>query len=282
MQLKCTLAALLFALSARTSGATSIVIVVASDGIVVASDSKQVLGLKSGLAANPESARKVIVLNHRVAVSIVGWASTQVTCGSGVLYRFDTMEMLEGIKSSLPADAPISSIENVIVDKLKIALDRLAPYVANGLINQENSGRGDFIELIVAGYENGVPAVSAIWVEPDWNARKLSSPFVKSRNPSPNRPNNSYMRIYGETQSIVRAGDPRSPEWKAAKERYPGVVQGIDMVRRGLSVNSTDGIRISTDFIRLESEFDSENVGPPINIVVLSNTHEPLISVLPK
>ncbi len=275
------LAFLLFA-GAQRSVATQIVVVVTHDGIVIASDSKQRASTNTGLSDSPELADKVIMLNDRVAVAVVGAGSLRFLSGTETVYRFDPISLLDAVKHSLPANASESLIESIIVDKLKSAMDGLSPYIANGFFNKQNAPEGDIVDFIVAGYENEVPLVRKIRVECDWDARKIASPVVESKNPLPNRPVDSNIIFFGRNSNIINATDPTTPEWKAASSRYPGVITGIDVFIHSRIVSSAEGKVIAADLIRLEAEFDPENVGLPMNIVVLSNDHSPVVSVLTK
>jgi hypothetical protein len=163
--------------------ATTIVIAVASDGVVIASDSKQRSGSSSGLTSNPEPADKVVVLGDRVGVGVVGLANYRVGTTAN-LVEFHASEFLEGVKHSLASNPSVSLVEDVLIDKLKVAMDRLAPYVANGMIHKQSADEGDLIDFIVAGYDQrGRVAVRKIRVECDWVARKLSSPIVETQYP---------------------------------------------------------------------------------------------------
>jgi hypothetical protein len=221
-------------------------------------------------------------MNDLAAVAVVGTGNMRFTRAAEVVYSFDSMALLDGINLSLPANAPIYFIESVIVDKLKSTMDSLSPYVANGFFNKQNAPEGDIVDFVLIGYERRIPTVLNIRVECDWDTRKIATPIVESMNPLPNRPVDSNILFFGRSLSILNAADPASAERKAATERYPGAISGLDVSRTSRAVSSTEGLGIAADLIRLEAEFGSEYVGPPINIVVLSTTDAPRVSVLAK
>jgi hypothetical protein len=259
------------------------VVVVANDGIVIASDSKQRAASNIGISDDRRAANKIVILNDRTAIATTGMGDMRITSGGKVLADFSSAELLDGIKHTLSPNASASSIEGLVIDKLKSSMNELSRYVANGAIRKQNAPDGDLVDFILAGYENGVPIVHKIRVECDWNTRKIVVPTVESRNPLPNRPFDSNVVFFGRNLNILNvASNPAGAERKAAAERYPGVIEAIDVFSRGRNVSSADGVDIAADLIRLESEFDPENVGPPISIVVLSLAHLPKISVMPK
>jgi hypothetical protein len=267
-----TIAVLLIALSLHAR-ATQIVVVVTRDGIVIASDSKQRAASNAGMSVNPKTTNKIVVLNKRTAIATVGMGNMRITSGGKVVFDFDSRSFLEGIKRSLPPSASLSSIQSAVIDQSRSAMEGLSTLVADGSFQEQNAPDGDIVDFIIAGYENGVPVVHKVRIECDWNTRKLSNPIVA--------PIDSPIAFFGRNLTISDAANPGSAEHKAAEARYPGVIRGLG-VFRGQSVNSVEGIGIAADLIRLEGEFDPANVGPPINIVVLSSARPPAVSVLPK
>jgi hypothetical protein len=270
-------AAILFLVS-RNSKATQIVVVVANDGIVIVSDSKQVTNV--GLGINPELANKVVVLNDRAAVAADGLGKLTGAAGNEILFSYSSEALLKDVKKSVSPNVSIAEIERTLVGKLNIAMTALAPYVSNGSFNQQNAPEGDLLDFILIGYDGAVPVVHKLRVTCDWNARKILDTIIETRNPLPNRPVDSNVIFFGRNLSIQNAADPNSPEGKAANMHYPGVIKGLDVFRHGKTVNSIDAMDIAADLIRLEVEFDSKNVGFPMNVVVLSRTHAPTYSRL--
>jgi hypothetical protein len=95
-------------------------------------------------------------------------------------------------------------------------------------------------------------------------------------------PLHSDFVFFGRTESIFNVQTVGSPERKAAAERYPSILMGLQTFLSGGNFTTEKAVAIVTDMIRLETEFDPENVGPPINIVALSKLRSPAISTLPK
>jgi hypothetical protein len=263
--------------------ATEVVIAVASDGVVIASDSKQVSGSSSGWTNNPELANKIVVMNDRVAIATVGIAKVLLFMPNGkVRYSFDSSQLLDGVKHSLPTNASVSLIENVVINKLKRAMDGLSPYVADGSIQQQDPTDMDFIDFDITGYESGIPVVHKILVKCDWSARKFSSPIFESKYPRPNKPHNSYIGFFGWNRSVINMQNPASPESAAANARYPDLIRGMYALAHGKGFTSTEAVNIASQAILLEAEFNPERVGPPINIVVLSSKDAPIVKTLRK
>jgi len=266
--------------------ATLIVVVIATDGIVIASDSKVGRMTPTGIGKQPKLAHKIVVLNDRIAIATVGMGWLQMGTRPGIAaFDFDSARFLNEVKNSLPTNASESSIERVIVEKLHGTIDALSPYVANGTLNKQNApGIPYLIQFIIIWYEHGVPSVRRVTVECDWNTRKISSPVVKTEYPVPNRPTYINLAFFGEYDAVIRSvGDPQSPEHRAMEERYPMAKKEIAIDGGKIPpAKSAESILFAADFIRLQSEFDSEFVGPPIDFVVLTRAGPPRVSSLPK
>jgi hypothetical protein len=222
-------------------------------------------------SSDPELAKKFVLFNPTTAVAFVGLSEWDSVAPNGkVLYYFDALKFLNGIKHSLPPNASVSTVEGVVVDKLKIAMNRIAPYFANDPVESQNAAFGKYISFIIVGYSAKVPVIHIVGVEIDWNLRKISNPITQPIDPSPNSPrplcvgiNTAYRRLF------VR----NSAEHVAAASRYPAALS---------PVNSTSASAFASDVIRLQSEFDPEDVGPPIHVLTLMRDKGPLEETLPK
>ncbi len=228
---------------------------------------------------NPETVTKTVVLNRRTVTAMLGSAKIARTNDELI---FDVCGFLNGIKNSLAPNAPVSVVESIIVNKLKRAMNRFPSDVVDTLIKEQNTpGIETSIEIVVAGFENGAAVIRKI--KGKWNDRKIASPQIETVYPVPDSPIGSHVPCFGYCNSFANVTRyPNSPERMAALARYPGVILGLNLFSKKILPDSGQGLSIATGLIRLEAEFNSENVGPPIDVVVLSNTRPPKISSLPK
>ena len=271
---------ILVALSVTCSHGTTVIVVVASNGIVLASDSKQTT---ASHVANPKPAIKAHVINDRVAVAVVGAADLEIFADSKTVFSYHTVEFLQGIKDSSPADASVSAVVAIIRDKSHTAMNGLTPYMANGFFDEKKAPAGNLIDYIVVGYEQGVPSVVRISIKPDWEARKLSAPVIKTIHPSQDTPpSGADIRFYGVTQAIQNAALPGSTEQGAALARYPGVIRGLEVRRNGLIIDASEAAVVAADLIRLQAEFDSNDVGLPVNLLTVFDGKRPTVISISK
>ena len=260
------------------SWATTVMVIATKDHIVIASDSKELLSTAAGGVDSLNPAQNIVVFNNETAVAISGFAEINISKADGTaVFHFSALELLKGVKDSLPRAASIPIIERVVVDKMKREMDRYLPYFVNESVDLKNAPPWHSLDFIVAGYEAGVPIVHKITLEFNWSLKEISSPIVTPEDISANGPR---WICSGICKSIVRLMTvPNSGERRVASVRYPAAFK----FSGGDPIQLTDA---ASDFIRVESEFNRKNVdgnvGGPINLVTLRQNKKPLVKTLPK
>src|SRR5262249_17500764 len=131
-------------------------------------------------------------------------------------------------------------------------------------------------------YEDGSAKIIQVAIKVDWNIRQLSGPIIQTKYPRPNMPRHGDIRFFGMNRAILKIADSSSIEYRTAVDKFPSAIRGIESLRREEPITVTNAMAIAADLVRLESEFEPESVGPPINIVVISSTKTPVISSLSK
>lgn len=273
---------LLIACSLRCS-ATTIVVLVASDGIVIASDSKMDWYSDTRFSESGELHNKTVVLTDRIAVAIMGASGVKSTATDGrILYEFDAKHLLDETKQALGPNASLSQIQNVIKDKLKMAMGSVPPYLVDRSIQEQNAIGGHFVNFIIAGYEDGAPVVRDVRGKRIRNALNVTQVIVEAVPvfPLPNDPPDSHLIVFGASKGISNfLNNPESSERKAAST---ALLSAMDAMDDRKYPNSVAAVAIASELIRMESKAEPSRVGLPVNIVVLSNSRSPKISSVPK
>jgi hypothetical protein len=252
--------------------ATSIIVVVTGNNIVVASDTK-----KDWMHAGPnheKTGNKVVVIENRAALG---------TTGLGRLGDFDADRFIVGIKDTYCGDTSVSAIERVIKDKLKPFMDGFLAYVADGPVTDKEAFLGSvLVDFIVAGYEKGIPTIDIITLDIDWNSRKVSRPITHSIYPSPNIPVDRNPRpfAFGNHDAIDAALNNTSSKERKAAYTFRGFETGFWGDIR--DITTKQAVDIAADTVRFEAEFSPKDVGPPINLVTLSRDGKAVEYQLPK
>ncbi len=271
------LVALFVPLFSSYSWATTVMVIVTKDHIVIASDNKGLLSTAGGVDGL-NRAQNIVVFNNATAIAISGFAEINISKSGGTsVFHFSALELLKGVKDSLPQNAPMPDIERVVVDKMKREMDKYLPYFVNEPVDPKNSPPWHSLDFIVAGYEAGVPIVHKITLEFDRSLKRISSPIVTPEDTSANGPR---WICSGICKSIILLMTvPNSGERRVASVRYPAAFK----FSGGDPVQLADA---AADFIRVESELNPKsaggNEGGPINLVTLRQNKKPLVKTLPK
>ena len=226
---------------------------------------------------------KTIVLNNEATVSVTGAATLTDKARDGtVLWAFNATDILTRIKQTLPPHASVTAIANIVVDKVNAAMKSMPPQGMDWLIQHQNALGGEVFEWFLVGYENGVPLVRDITVKIDRNTGKIAGPFIHPVYPRPDKPfdPDSHVIVCAISHAAYNFFfSPASEERRAAGDI---LTKGMETLDGGTIPDSKVAAGMAADLIRLEVKFDPEFVGPPINVVVLSNQREPEIISLPK
>jgi hypothetical protein len=272
------LVALFIPLFSSYSWAATVMVIVTKDHIVIASDGKELLSTAAGGVDSLDPAQNIVVFNNATAIAISGFAEINISKSGGTsVFHFSALELLKGVKDSLPRNAPISDIERVVVEKMKREMDKYLPYFVNEPVDLKNAPPWHSLDFIVAGYEAGVPIVHKITLEFNQSLKKISSPIVTPEDTSVNGPR---WICSGICKSIILLMTvPNSGERRVASVRYPAAFK----FSGGDPIQLADA---AADFIRVESELNRKdadgNVGGPINLVTLRQNKKPLVKTLPK
>jgi hypothetical protein len=263
-----------FLLFAVQCHATSIAVVITNNNIVVASDSKKYWFPGHGSEGDKDPTNKVVVINDRFVVGINGLAK-----GNG---GWDALNLLQRVKDYLPANASISVIESVIIDKINPFMNRFSAYVANASRQDQLSFGDGIVQFIIVGYEDNVPVINTVRVDCDWNIRKVTSPTIHSVYPSQQNPIHVGfdMLSFGVSSAFAAVmGNPHGPEGQAMA-RLTGLAKTF--ASSGSKLTVAQAIATAADLVRLEAEFNPEHVGPPIDLIVLSRKDGPVLKFFPK
>ena len=273
----------LASLAVNQTYATTIVTVVTENAIFVAADTKIQSGFNAPpTSANKEAGRKLYLMNDQVVVGTIGLIDQIISDKTGaVRFHYETSSFVAGIRRKLPQHASATTVANMIADKTRETINGLAPYVADGVLTQQRGPSGDLMQFIVAGYDNGHPTVLAVIVSCDWPKRKINNPTIVPVHPDISLNENGDLHVFGNRQDFILAKEfPSSPQAHAVAERYPSISIATQRMSLKQTIPEAKGIDIATDAVRLEAEFDQNNVGIPIDVVRMSLSTVPKVNRL--
>jgi hypothetical protein len=252
-------------------------VIITHDGIVIATDSKQV----NDSTGKEGTAEKSVVINDHIVVMLSGLAGFHASWGT-----YDALAILNKVKSASPGNADVAIVQRLIVKETKPTMDMLARDLAvrEARHSKENpfGEKGVGFNYYIVAYEKRIPTVVIIHYQFDWNSHRVIGPEVNIVHPTPNKKVDSDVLFYGWSHDIDLAALPSSDAHKASVARYPGVIKAMTMFRDQTTPRISEAIDMAADMVRLEIEFSPKTVGFPIHITVLSIAKSPVIKTLSK
>jgi hypothetical protein len=147
------------------SSATTVLVLVTHEGIVIAADSKVGIVDFGGFSAPPEPpVHKIFLVQDRVAVGIVGLGSQHITTADDIpLFDYDPAVWLKKIEQRAPPDISVTKLAQLMEEEGQRTFSQLTR-----LWQTEASRRtAPWCQIIgfqylVSGFEAGVPVVEEV------------------------------------------------------------------------------------------------------------------------
>jgi len=249
--------------------ATTSVVVVAKDAIVVGIDSQSRTVSNSGFGASGGPVRKSFVLQNSLVIACIGMGSYTITNSvtKQALFSYDAVDFINRVKLRLPPNSSIQSAAEIVKKQAEKVVLSLSPYVTNGTIKKEDTPQY-LVQYILVTYNSKIPTIMEVHVGFDWEKKHLTGPFINPVYPPGNGGSDVPIRFYGESAAIRKINNPGSYEQNEAVANC----QVVAPVLRGELPLLTEAEDLAAYLISLEIKVDPRNVGLPIRLVVLPLT----------
>lgn len=182
--------------------ATTIVVVVSGNGVVVSSDSLTTSHDLKDLSAGREKFQdKFVVLHNRIVVGSVGLAYID-----NPAFKFDFLTWMHSLETKLPDNVSVDDVERVIEKESPTAFGTFySDNLRNNAVERKSPDFDceDVAEFVIAGYQQGVPTVYKVKFDIDWNTQSFVGPtkiavYAQSANAA------TYeIRTFGVGQAIT-------------------------------------------------------------------------------
>ena len=181
-KIKATLFALLFLFVSVPLSATTVLVIITPDGIVVAADSKTItkyFGGESGPEFGPT--KKIFLIHNRIAVGTVGMAGAPqviLTAANRPIFTYDPIAWFAEIENKTPEDVSVREVVRIIKSKSDSAFSPVGALIDKGAIKQKQAGNYR-LQYIVCGFDDaGVAVVEEVNLNFDWQNGQLIGPDV--------------------------------------------------------------------------------------------------------
>jgi hypothetical protein len=256
--------------------ATTVLVVLTPEGIVVAADSHIVSVDIGGYSAPPEGpATKIFVLHDRIAVGTVGFGPQLLTTLDGKpLFSYDPASWLSEIERKTSRDISVRRMVDVIESESHSTFSRLNYLIQSGVLKKEQVPelkQGAVGQYIVCGFDSGIAVVEEVNFKVDWENVQLVGPIVQ-----PIFPSSSTRRFdfgfHAASGGYTQAVDDVL-RWKTDSEGFRSVVSEafVELFtlhgEKDLTLDQASTLLHA--ILRAQNKYTPGSVGPPYNVVWL-------------
>jgi hypothetical protein len=201
------LAALLLFVNYCDTYATTVVIVVTPEAIIVGADGKTI----SRITGKSGPVKKAFIIQHRLIVTALGNANVGMGWDNGPQIDFRFAKWIMNIDKKCPKDVSVAELTRMIEKESTFAFKDADLFIADGAFDRQYPQKS-FLDFIISGYEAGIPTITRVKFEIDWEKRHLNAPIVTQEHPRTNQRADFDFFVYGRrrfdgNELINRKGD---------------------------------------------------------------------------
>jgi len=243
--------------------ATSIVVLVTKEAIVVGVDGKETISHTQPLPSSSGTATKGFLLHGRIAVATAG--NGGIRQGSNVRYSF--IPFIEEVESRLEPTTTISDAVDFLKDHLTQRLTWVDGLLESKAIRPEHFDFSDrLFDYSVAGFEAWIPKVFIIELDVNWDELSLKNPRVTQFDPFKEFENLFPLVLPGKGNGYEELFQPNSSTRQSAIARFPVEIVAL-LNDQELTVDQTK--RLARILLQIEIESDPTTVGFPLTIMTI-------------
>jgi hypothetical protein len=251
--------------------ATTVIVLVTPNGIVVGADSKVTrLDVGDMKLPEPSEMRKVFGIKNRfvVATSYLGKVDLLEPRSGKYIFRYVPEELLAGIEKSLGEQSSIGELIDTVGTVNSSALNPY-PFVLNLPIEKQFHPLSVWI---VVGYEHTVPIVDAVSFDINWKENRIEAPVVIPWHPDLEF--GLYRGLYaiGYTSAVMEAEAARYGTKNTEGYRYC-VIHALPEFNKflsGIPLTPDEAVALVHTLLMAQTKQTSTWVGPPFLIAFLS------------
>jgi hypothetical protein len=261
---------LLFAVMALASpvAATTVVVFIANNGIVLSSDSKAVSQNMDFSAAGSKYHAKIVVLENRIAVAAIG-----VSDAGGPSPHYNFLAWMQSLQQSLPADISVADVTALIEKGSSEAFSSLGFSAAlkDGRLSRKAPAEPCevFSQFVIAGYQDGAPRVYKVQFDIDWNSQTLLGPTRTLIYPDPSETWDYRVIRFGTQQAITDLFNTKSYAYHEAMILCPKAMTDV-VNRKYPTLDET--VALSRALVQTEENTNPDDVGGEIRTVKIIPT----------
>jgi hypothetical protein len=248
--------------------ATSVVVAVTPDRIVIGADGKDFAIGADGKAVPNATFLKIVLLKHHLTVATLAIGRKESPYGEADLYDFLTF--IGEIDKQTHSNLSVTELTRIIKEQCPKAFAFLNDYLRTHTEDQARKiGLGPVaVKYVIAGFENGRPLVRDVTLIIDWQTHTLQNPVEFPLYPEEaqgsHRPYVDLFSGGGGMQPAIK--EPDSKERKEFIARVPVEFQIMESHGEFTGDQASNVIRA---LLSIDAKADPTKVGFPLTIVTI-------------
>jgi hypothetical protein len=258
---------LLTALLSIQARATTVVVLVSKQGISLAADSKEVFPHRGY-----RDVIKSVVIQDRIAIASLGCAEFEMFTSQGIISKYDFGAWMREIESKLPLNVPVDDFSAIVKDEVGKMIPQWQLAVSSGKMQHNSSDQifEPLVEYVIAGYRDGVPVLSVIQLDVDWDGKKVLGPYQTPFDLGGPIRNRLRLEAFGVTQAIANIMDSKSYANQEAMARCPKACGDLITGHGDITLNKTR--TFARVLIEIEEKVSPNLVGGRVRIIEITPT----------
>lgn len=259
------------------SHSTTAIVIVGENGIVIATDSKQVLDSHDNagrqIKIGEKGARKVFLVQNHIAVATIGHDGYHIRHGD-MAADYDFGEWILDIQHKLPDNIPFDEFVGIVYDSIStMMIPNIQPFLSVGEVPQRSDWDifEPFARYIIAGFEKGVPKLCVLEFYIDWGTKALRGPYRIPIEPTSRPITGGRTRIasFGLSEA---AGDFHTPQSYAYKREMACCAKVMAHLFSRAPLTLDESRAFATVLVNVEEQTNPGRVGGPVQIVEIPPT----------
>jgi hypothetical protein len=242
--------------------ATTVVVAITDDGIVMGSDSKTVNKSSDFSSLGELTTEKLIVIQGHIVIACLGVRSV-----GGGLGHYDFATWIRRLQLELPSDVSVDQFSRVIEQETARVFSTFNTLLESDSVKKQEPDETcrTFIQYLIAGYQAGMPRLYEVRFYIDWNSKNLVGPTRIMLYPDPKDIGDFHVKMYGMKEVIAEVNNQNSYAYKQTMARLPEIFGKLIFHRGHVSIDET--ISLIQVLIQIEEETNPSDVGGDAQIV---------------
>jgi len=242
--------------------ATTVVVAVSKDGIVISTDSKTTFRAADFSETGEREQSKFVIVKQRLVVIAIGVSDYRDTAR-----HYNFLAWMQGVQLKLPDNITPDQLAGIIGKESESTFAALGvnKSLADGTLKNKTPAEPCeiFAQFVIVGYQDAVARIQKVQFDIDWNHHTLVGPTRIVLYPDGAESNYRVIR-FGTQQAITDFLNRKSYAHQQAMALCPKAMADIDSSRYP-SFDET--VALTRALVQVEENTNPDEVGGPIRTV---------------